>query len=143
MGLKHKRQPYSRYSKQIKLEAIRRVLDEEQPVQEVIQDLGIRHRDNVYEWIKKYKKEGPNAFERTIHQLESTSNENSVEKQIEDLKIEVEALKSYLHTLLQGEEEKFKAIETLENQYPIDSLCSALDVPVVEFLEYRQRALNN
>ncbi len=143
MGLKNKRQPYSRYSKQIKLEAIRRVLDEEQPVQEVVQDLGIRHRDNVYEWIKKYKKEGPNAFERSIHHIEKVMNNKSVEKQIEELKIEVEALKSYLQILLQGDEEKYKAIETLENQYPIDSLCSALDVPKVEFLEYRQREVNN
>ncbi|WP_042142030.1 transposase [Paucisalibacillus sp. EB02] len=137
------RQPYSRYSKQIKLEAIRRVLDEDQPVQEVIQDLGIRHRDNVYEWIKKYKKEGPNAFERSIHHVEKTSNEYSVEKQIEELKMEVEALKSYLQMILQGEEEKYKAIESLKNLYPIDALCSALDVPKVEFLEYRQRSLNN
>ena len=140
---KNKRQPYSRYSKQIKLEAIRRVLNEEQPVQEVILDLGIRHRDNVYEWIKKYKKEGSKAFERSIHQKEKKSKQDSVEKQIEELKMEVEALKSYLLILLQGEEEKYKAIVTLEELYPIDCLCSVLDVPKVEFLEYRQRAMNN
>ena len=141
--MKTKKQPYSRYSKQIKIEAVRRVLEEEQPVQEVILDLGIRHRDNVYEWIKKYKKEGTNAFERSIHRVEKESKQDSVEKQIEELKMEVEELKSYLHILLQGEEEKYKAIVTLEEQYPIDSLCSALDVPKVEFLEYRQRAMNN
>jgi len=142
--LKKQKQLYSRYSKQTKLEAVRLVLEEDRPVQDVIKDLGIRHWDNVYEWIKKYKKEGPNAFERSIHHVEKVSvDNNSVEKQIEELKIEVEALKSYLQILLQGEEEKYKAIESLENRYPIDSLCSALDVPKVEFLEYRQRVVNN
>jgi transposase-like protein len=142
-GLKKGKQPYSRYSKQTKLEAVRRVLEEEQPVQEVILDLDIRHRDNVYEWIKKYKKEGPSAFERSFGHVEKPSKNGSIEKQLEELKMEVETLKTYLQLLLQGEEEKYKAIETLEGHYPIDSLCNALDVPKGDFLEYRQRTINN
>ena len=133
------RQRYSRYTKEIKLEAIRRVLDEDQPVQEVIADLGIRHRDNVYEWIKKYKKYGPDAFERNIGKQVKPLEKDEDEKQIQILKTEVEALKTYLEQILHCEEEKFKAIQTLEGKFPIELLCNALDVSEVEFYEYRER----
>lgn len=134
-----KRQLYSRYTKEIKLEAIRRVLEEDQPVQEVIADLGIRHRDNVYEWIKKYKKNGPEAFDRPIRKTTKPLENNKVEEQLQDLKLEVEALKTYIETLLHCEEEKYKAIQVLEKQYPIEVLCNALDVSEVSFHEYRER----
>ncbi|GGA88815.1 transposase [Ornithinibacillus halotolerans] len=137
--MKKQKQLYSRYSKQTKLEAVRLVLEEDRPVQDVIKDLGIRHRDNVYEWIKKYKKEGPHAFDRSFEKVEE-SKLLQVEKQVEELKIEVEALKTCLNFLLDGEEEKYQAIRTLEKHYPIDTLCNALNVPKGEFLEYRQRA---
>ncbi|MEN2768190.1 transposase [Ornithinibacillus xuwenensis] len=141
--MKKKKPPYSRYSKQIKLEAIRRVLEEDQPVQEVIKDLGIRHRDNVYEWIKKYKQNGPTAFDRSFQQLDKKIEKVSVEQQLEELRTEIDALKSYLEIILQCDEEKYKAIQVLEGQYPIEILCHALDVSQVGFLEYRQRQRAN
>ncbi len=145
MGLKKNRQQYSRYSKEIKLEAIRRVIEEEQPVQQVISELGIRHRDNVYEWIKKYKKLGPAAFDSSLKNSIKPIEKSQVEQQLEELKVEVEALKTYLEILLQGEEDKFKAIQALEGQYPVEILCNVLDVPKNEFFEYihRQDTLNN
>jgi transposase-like protein len=39
---------HQRYSKEIKLETIRRVLEEEEPVVVVAEELGIRHRNNIY-----------------------------------------------------------------------------------------------
>lgn len=39
---------YQRYTKKTKLEAVRRVLEKDEPVQAVLNDLGIRHRDNIY-----------------------------------------------------------------------------------------------
>lgn len=138
-----KRQLYSRYTKEIKLEAIRRVLEEDQPVQEVIADLGIRHRDNVYEWIKKYKKSGPEAFDRPIRKTTKPLEKNKVEEQLRHLKLEVEALKTYIETLLHCEEEKYKAIQVLEKQYPIEVLCNALDVSEVSFYKYRERQGTN
>ena len=143
--LPRERQRYSRYTKDIKLEAIRRVLEEDQPVQEVIADLGIRHRDNVYEWIKKYNKDGPEAFERNLGKKVKPKENMEVEKEIQILKTEVEALKTYLEQILQCEEEKFKVIESLEGKYPVELLCNALDVSKVEFYEYRERqsVINN
>lgn len=133
------RQPYSRYSKELKLEAIRRVIEEEQPVQEVIADLGIRHRDNVYEWIKKYREHGPSAFERQLPNSVNNVIKSPIEEQIEALKAEVEALKKYIEISIQGEEEKYRAVEALEGKYPVDILCNALDIKKQEFLAYRDR----
>lgn len=138
-SLKEQKRAYSRYSKQVKLEAIRRVLEEDQPVQEVISDLGIRHRDNVYEWIKKYKKSGSAAFERSLQNTETEAGQDQIQKQIEELKIEVEALKTYLEIILHGEDGKYKVIQTLEDRYPVDLLCHALDVSKASFLEYKHR----
>ncbi|WP_047981844.1 transposase [Ornithinibacillus contaminans] len=135
--MEEQKRAYSRYSKQVKLEAIRRVLEEDQPVHAVITDLGIRHRDNVYEWIKKYKKSGSAAFERSLMHTEGEAEQDSIQKQLENLKIEVEALKTYLERTIQGEEGKYKVIQTLEDQFPVDLLCHALDVSKARFLEYR------
>ncbi|WP_010097283.1 transposase [Ornithinibacillus scapharcae] len=133
------RQPYSRYSKQLKLEAIKRVIEEEQPVQDVIADLGIRHRDNVYEWIKKYRKDGPSAFDRSLPNTVQHVIKSPIEEQVEELKVEVEALKKYIEILMQGEEEKYRAIEALEGKYPVELLCNALDIQKQEFEAYRER----
>lgn len=137
------RQPYSRYSKELKLEAIRRVVEEEQPVQDVIADLGIRHRDNVYEWIKKYRKHGPSAFDRSLQNSVKNVIKSPIEEQLEELKAEVEALKKYIKISIQGEEEKYKAVEALEGKYPIDILCNALDIEKLEFQAYRERQSTN
>jgi transposase-like protein len=84
---------HQRYSKAIKLEAIRRVLEDEEPIVVVAGELGIRHRDNIYQWIKKYKQYGEAAFDRPLTKLVRTST-SSTEKMLEELKIEVEAIKS-------------------------------------------------
>ncbi|SET38642.1 Transposase [Oceanobacillus limi] len=122
---------YSRYSKEVKLEAIRRVLEEEEPVQQVIEDLGIRHRDNVYEWIKKYKSQGVAAFDRKI--LGS-----STECEILQLRAEVAALRKYIEIVVQGEEEKYQAVDELKDAYPLEMLCKALNISVSGYMQYKK-----
>ena len=93
---------HQRYSKEIKLEAIRRVLEDDEPVQGVCNGLGIRHRDNIYEWIKKYRKHGESAFDRSIGRPKKEKILQSTDEKVEKLRIEVDALKKYLEILCQG-----------------------------------------
>ncbi|WP_106496133.1 transposase [Lentibacillus sp. Marseille-P4043] len=93
---------HKRYSKKIKLEAIRRVLEEDEPVQVVCDSLGIRHRDNIYEWIKKYRKHGEAAFGRSVGRPKKEDVSQSTDEKVDQLRIEVDALKKYLEILRQG-----------------------------------------
>jgi len=95
-----------RYSEELKLEAIRRVLEEKEAVQSVVDDLGIRHRDNVYEWIKKYKKTGKAAFDRSLGRPGKGEASSTTEEKVDRLQIEVDALKKYLEVLHQEKEER-------------------------------------
>ncbi|WP_099159021.1 transposase [Virgibacillus ndiopensis] len=97
-----KRGKNQRYSKQVKLEAIRRVLENDESVQSVVDDMGIRHRDNVYVWIKKYKKNGKSAFERSIGPTYKDSYSASISEEVNALRLEVDALKKYLQILQKG-----------------------------------------
>jgi len=92
-----------RYTNELKLEAIRRVLEEDQRVADVVNDLGIRHRDNVYEWIKKYKKNGAAAFDRSIGKSVKNDEPTSTDEKIRHLEMEVDILKKYLEILNKGE----------------------------------------
>ncbi|WP_188455447.1 transposase [Virgibacillus oceani] len=91
-----------RYTKEIKLEAVRRVLENDESVQSVVDDMGIRHRDNVYVWIKKYKKNGNIAFERSIGKTQGISYSPSIDDEVKELRMEVDTLKKYLEILQQG-----------------------------------------
>lgn len=91
-----------RYSKKIKLEAIRRVFEKDEPVQVVCDNLGIRNRDNIYEWIKKYRKHGEAAFERSLGRPKREDVSSSTDEKVDQLRVEVDALKKYLEILRQG-----------------------------------------
>lgn len=100
--LYEKAEETSRYRNETKLEAIRRVLEENEPVQVVCDSLGIRHRDNVYEWIKKYKKQGGVAFDRSIGRPKKEELLQSTDDKVKNLRMEIDALKKHLKILHQG-----------------------------------------
>ncbi|WP_138420942.1 helix-turn-helix domain-containing protein [Aquibacillus sediminis] len=93
---------HQRYSKEIKLKAVRRVLENDEPVNVVVKELGIRNRDNVYEWIKKYRKNGESGFDRSIGRPKKEEISKSTDERVDQLRVEVDALKKYLEILHQG-----------------------------------------
>ncbi|GAB4074610.1 hypothetical protein GCM10028778_21130 [Barrientosiimonas marina] len=99
-------QKKQRYSKQTKLEAIRRVLENNEAVQSVVDDLNIRHRDNIYEWIKKYQRNGEAAFDRSLGRPKKGETSSTTEEKVDRLQIEVDALKKYLELSRQKEEKQ-------------------------------------
>lgn len=91
-----------RYTNELKLEAIRRVLEQDQSVAVVVNDLGIRHRDNVYEWIKKYKRSGAASFYRSFDRFGKNDSSITTDEKIRNLEMEVDILKKHLEILYKG-----------------------------------------
>ena len=83
------------YNQKTKLEAVRLYLEEDLSVTEIMNKLDIRHRDNIYEWVKKYRKNGAAAFDRSLMSRKQTST-SSTEAKVEQLRVEVEILKKSL-----------------------------------------------
>ena len=52
------------YSKEFKLKAINRVINNNEPIMRVAIDLGLPHDSLLHKWIKNYKKNGYNIVER-------------------------------------------------------------------------------
>lgn len=93
---------YQRYSKETKLKAVRQVVEKGESVPIVMQNLGIRHRDNIYRWIKQYKRNGEAAFDRSIGRP-IKSDDSTLENRVKQLEIEVDVLKkSVLNSIQRG-----------------------------------------
>ncbi|MBP1948196.1 transposase [Virgibacillus litoralis] len=133
-----KQAKYQRYTKKTKLEAVRRVLEKDEPVQAVLNDLGIRHRDNIYVWIKKYQMEGASAFDRNIGHPQKEQSSASPDKLIKELSTELDILKKFISMSHYSIEEKYQAIDALQGQYPLDTICKTLEVSEIGFKHYKK-----
>jgi transposase len=56
-----KRKPYKTYTKEFKLEALRRMRESDRPASEVARELGIR-RNQLYKWAEQLNDAGDQAF---------------------------------------------------------------------------------
>ena len=52
-----------RYSREVKLEAVRRYIEEGQSQAEIVEALGIHNVRRVKQWLHEYRQEGERAFE--------------------------------------------------------------------------------
>ncbi|WP_134705218.1 helix-turn-helix domain-containing protein [Ammoniphilus sp. YIM 78166] len=90
----------SRHSSvEVKLEAVRQVLEVKRPVAEVALELGL-HRDTVNRWVNTYKEKGPEGLESS-RAISNTSNSEDLkrirelEKQLKEKELENEILKKF------------------------------------------------
>lgn len=89
----------NRYSPEIKLEAVKRILAGES-VKTVAKDYDVKDPDYIYIWIEKYKTYG----EAGLNRKSRTYRGIDKDQQIKELKMENELLKKYLQ--LQRKEAK-------------------------------------
>lgn len=90
----------SRHSSvEVKLEAVRQVLEVKRPVAEVALELEL-HRDTVNRWVNTYKEKGPEGLE-SPKAITNTSNSEDLkrirelEKQLKEKELENEILKKF------------------------------------------------
>jgi transposase len=82
---------YNKYSPELKLEAIKRVLTGES-VKTVAKDYDVKDPDYIYIWIEKYQTFGETGLNRKIRTYRGIDKD----AQIKELKMENELLKKYL-----------------------------------------------
>jgi transposase len=81
----------NRYSPELKLEAVKRVLAGES-VKTVAKDYDVKDPDYIYIWIEKYETYGEAGLNRKIRTYRGIDKD----QQIKELKMENELLKKYL-----------------------------------------------
>jgi transposase len=81
----------NRYSPEVKLEAVKRVLAGES-VKIVAKDYDVKDPDYIYTWIEKYETFGEAGLNRKIRTYRGIDKD----EQIKELKMENELLKKYL-----------------------------------------------
>jgi len=81
----------NRYSPELKLEAVKRVLAGES-VKSVAKDYEVKDPDYIYIWIEKYETYGEAGLNRKIRTYRGIDKD----QQIKELKMENELLKKYL-----------------------------------------------
>lgn len=86
-------------SVEVKLEAVRQVLEMKRSVAGVALELN-KHRDTVNRWVKAYKVDGPEGLEdpRTINTQSSVEDRKRIrelEKQVKEKELENEILKKF------------------------------------------------
>ncbi|UTA48501.1 transposase [Simiduia sp. 21SJ11W-1] len=88
-----KRRPYKTYSKEFKLEAVRRMEASDRPAAEIARELGLR-RNQLYKWKEQLEKTGDVASsQRGRPKKEDQSDVTRLEAEVRKLREENEILK--------------------------------------------------
>lgn len=103
-----------RYSKEVKLKAIKMYIEESKSVKEIVEELGLRDKGRVYKWLKLYREKGEVAFDeetrgkfRGARKGRPRTKFDSIEEKMKYLKMENEILKKRLAAKWKGELPKF------------------------------------
>lgn len=102
-----KKQSFSHSSVEIKLEAVRQVLENNRPVAEVANGLNL-HRATVTNWVNKYKLQGRQGLENphsllTAQPVDSVKKVRELTKKLKVIEMENEILKKF-QAFLKGNE---------------------------------------
>jgi len=92
--MKSKRKPYKTYSREFKTEAVRLMVESDQPASELAVQLGIR-RNQLYKWKEQLEHKGDKAFPNKLGRppKESQSEIVSLRQENDRLREEVDILK--------------------------------------------------
>ena len=86
------RKPYTRYSKEFKIEAIRLAEESDKPVTQVARELGVR-QNQIYKWKKQLEAKGEMAFPGTGKTADCDPEKARLRKELAEAKEEIEILK--------------------------------------------------
>lgn len=91
---------YNKYPKEFKLKAIKMYLDEGLSSYQVASKLNINSKTQVINWVKQFRKNGENSFDIETRGRATSGKKgrpktkfNSLEEEVEYLRMEVEFLK--------------------------------------------------
>lgn len=105
-----------KYSKNFKIKVVKKYLEGNTSLVEIAREFEIASKTQVYDWVKKYKEKGEEAFE---FEMRGNSNSkifsedyffDSLEEEVEFLKMENDYLKKLSEILKKKLREKNKVI---------------------------------
>lgn len=97
-----KKRRNKKYTKEIKLRAIKMFLEEGKSVSTINQKLIIHDRNRIYDWTKQYQEQGAAAFEKK----RKPNKEEDPQAYIKQLEMEVALLKKFHAELRKGTPKK-------------------------------------
>ncbi|PWV91951.1 transposase-like protein [Paenibacillus cellulosilyticus] len=95
-----KGQKFNHYPESLKIEAVRLHKEEGWSQQRIADHLGIKDRDRVKVWIRKFREGGYEAFKDRRGDPKRTETEQ--EREVRRLQMEVDVLKKWLQILNRG-----------------------------------------
>jgi len=87
-----KRQPYRKFSKEFKIEAVRLAEESNKPVTQIARELGIR-QNQIYKWRKQLETKGETAFPGTGQPAGVDDETIKLRRELAVAKEEIEILK--------------------------------------------------
>ena len=87
-----KRQPYRKFSKEFKIEAVRLAAESDKPVTQIARELGIR-QNQIYKWRKQLEIKGETAFPGTGQFADADDETIKLRRELAVAKEEIEILK--------------------------------------------------
>jgi transposase len=87
-----KRQPYRKFSKEFKIEAIRLAEQSDKPVTQIARELGIR-TNQIYKWKQQLETKGGTAFPGTGQTSATDDETTKLRRELAVAKEEIEILK--------------------------------------------------
>ena len=83
---------HRKFDKEFKMQAIKMVLEEGNPIVEVVKKLEI-NQGQIHKWKQKYKADGPEAFPGKGHESEAEEEIKRLKKELADAEEERDILK--------------------------------------------------
>lgn len=87
-----KRQPYRKFSKEFKIEAVRLAEESDKPTTQIARELGIR-QNQIYKWRKLLEIKGETAFPGTGQVTDADDETIKLRRELAVAKEEIEILK--------------------------------------------------
>ena len=146
---------------EVKLDAIHRCYELGENIKYVSEDIGYS-RASIYQWRKRYLKEGTlglmnhknitpgTLVEGSVSSTDISSDEiNQLKAQMQDMQLEIDILKETINVLKKDpgidqialrNQEKAAIIDALKNKYSLPELLSALHCPRSSYYYQQKRA---
>ena len=132
---------YNRYSKKLKLKAVKLYLSSDISAENIAKTLGIKSDTQIHSWIKKYNQLGEKAFEKKSSKIKKAPSlkekkEINLKKENELLKIENEYLKKVIYPSTRRD--KYLVIDELKDKYSVTYLCKVAEVARSSYYKWKK-----
>ncbi|MGL4998147.1 MAG: IS3 family transposase [Cetobacterium sp.] len=140
----------NKYSKEFKLEVVKKYLNGEEGSKTLAKKMGVRSNSQIKDWVKKYKILGEIAFDFETRGRFTGSRKGrprtkfeTLEEEIKYLRMENEYLKKLRAQQKMKKTNKFQIIDEMKGKYPLSSLCLFAELSRSGYYKWKNNKTNN